>query len=338
MEQQSRYIAELRNDIYNLRGHTSKESVATQKNIAKFEETCKTNIEQTFYKHEAAMMMRDKNHREMSEKIWSMLQQMTRVQAAMIETTVKEALQKICSHKAFVESLSQSLLNGLQKSLEQTFQKTISDFMVPSYERINRQMFVEISDTYQDGIKEYTRAFDSYMKQYGAVQFQMTEFTNIVHSIPQQVRQSSEGAVIPIVNSGLQDIRQRMDKFQAKILGDFMEQVKNEIKKGFEQQTLSLEDSVFSVVQRSQAETPAPTIYDQQESIRQLLAHNEINKAFHQALISSDLTLLEFTIEKADIKKVFNPCPLEQSVLLSLIQQLTADMSKYTETKNRWVW
>lgn len=335
MEQQSRYIAELRNEIYNLRGHTTKEAVATQKNIVKFEDTCKTTIEQTFCKQEAAMIMRDKNQRETMEKIWSTLQQVTRVQPVIIESAVKDSLQKICSHKAFVESLSQSLMNGFQKSLEQTFQKNIHEHMVPSYERIHRQMFVQVSEAYQDGVKEYTRAFDAYMKQYGAVQFQMTEFTNTVHNIPLQVRQSSEATVIPILNSGFQDLRQRMDKFQTKMLGEVMEQMKGEIKKGFEQQTLSLEDSVFSVVQRSQTETPAPTIYDQQENIRQLLAHNEINKAFHQALISSDLTLLEFTIEKADIKKVFNPCPLEQSVLLSLIQQLTADMSKYTDTKSR---
>lgn len=335
MEQQSRYIAELRNDIYNLRGHTSKETIGTQKTIAKFEETCKANIEQTFYKHEATMMLRDKYNRETSEKIMSMLQQMTRHQTAMIETTLKESLQKICNHKAFIESLSQSLLNGLQKSLEQTFRKSLEEHIVPSYERVTQEMLVEIGKALQTGTKEYTRAFDAYIRQYGAVQFQMTEFTNVVHSIPQQVRQSAEGSVIPILTSGFQDIRQRMDKFQTKMLVDVMEQVKSEIKKGFEQQTLSLEDSVFSVVQRSQAETPAPTIYDQKENILQLLAHNDINKAFHSALISSDLTLLEFTIEKADINKVFNPCPLDQSVLLSLIQQLTADMSKYTDIKNR---
>lgn len=335
MEQQSRYIAELRNDIYSLRGHTSNETIVTQKNIAKFEETCKTKIEQTLYAQESKMAMRDKYNREISEQNLSLLQQITRHQTALIESTLKETLLKICNHKAFIESLSQSLLSGLQKSLEQTFRKSIEDVMIPSYERVTQEMLVEIGRAFQNGTKEYTRAFDAYIRQYGAVQFQMTEFTNVVQSIPQQVRQSSEGTVIPILNSGFQDIRQRMDKFQTKMLGDVVEQVKSEIKKGFEQQTLSLEDSVFSVVQRSQAETPAPTIYDQQENIRQLLAHNEINKAFHQALISSDLTLLEFTIEKADINKVFNPCPLEQSVLLSLIQQLTADMSKYTDTKNR---
>ena len=327
MEQQSRYIAELRNEIYNLKGISNAEAMVTQKNISKVEDNCKKAIEQNYVKHESSSMLRDKYHRELSDNIIQMFEQLARNQSANIETALKENLWKIFSHKAFIETISQSMMTG--------FKKSIDDVLVPNYEKITHEMFIEMGKAFTSGTKEYTRAFEAYMKQYGAVQFQMTEFTSIVHQIPNQVRHNSETTVIPILNAGFQDIRQRMDKFQQKMLGEVMEQVKNEIKNGFERQTMSLEDSVFSVVQRSQAETPAPTIYDQQEGIRQLLAHNEINKAFHQALISSDLSMLEFTIDKADISKVFNPCPLEQSVLLSLIQQLTADMSKYTETKNR---
>lgn len=94
----------------------------------------------------------------------------------------------------------------------------------------------------------------------------------------------------------------------------------------------NLEDSVLSVV-RSQAQTPS--VFDIQEQIRQLLNQGQINKAFHQALISNDLALVEFALEKADISTVFNPCHLEQTVLLSLIQQLSADMNNYNELKNK---
>lgn len=98
----------------------------------------------------------------------------------------------------------------------------------------------------------------------------------------------------------------------------------------------NLEDSVLSAV-RSQAQTPAiPSVNDIQEQIRQLVNQGQTNRAFHQALISNDLSLVEFTLEKADIKQVFNPCTLEQTVLLSLIQQLSAaDMSSYTGLKHQ---
>lgn len=328
MEQQSRYIAELRNEIYVLKGQTSAEAALTQKNLAKVEENCKSSIEEHYNKTEQHFKIKDST-------TVNVLQQIAYNQASLIETTLKENLLKICSHKAFVESISQSLLNGFQKQLEQVFKKYLEEAMLPNYERITREMFTEMAKSFAAGTKEYTRAFESYMKQYGAVQFQMTEFAGLIHQIPQNIRSTSEQAIIPHMNTGFLDIRQRFEKFHIKIIQEVMEQIKSEIKNGFERQTTSLEDSVLSVVQRSQAETPAPTIYDHQENIKQLLAHAEINKAFHQALISSDLSLLEYTIEKADINNVFNPCPLEQTVLMSLIQQLTADMSKYNDIKNR---
>lgn len=337
MEQQSRYIAELRNEIYALKGLANTEAVATKKAIVKVEENCKKAMEQNYLKHENSSMVREKKQRESSENIIQMFQQISRNQATSIEAGLKENLLKICTHKAFIESISQSLLTGIQKSLEQTFRKTLEEMMVPSYEKITREMFHEIGKAFTAGTKEYTRAFDTYMKQYGAVQFQMTDFSGIIHKMPQELRFHTEQTLVPHMNAGFGDLRQRLDKLQVQLFSEVMEQVKSEIKNGFERQTMTLEDSVLSVVQRSQAETPAPTIYDQQENIKQLLVHGEINKAFHHALISSDLSLLEFTLEKSDINKVFNPCPLEQTVLMSLIQQLTADMNKYSELKNRSV-
>ena len=335
MEQQSRYIAELRNEIYVLKGQATTEAVLTQKAIEKIEDNCKKAIEQNYIKHESSGMLRDKKQRELSENIVQMFQQISRNQMSSIESGLKENLLKICSHKAFIESISQSLLSGMQKSLEQTFKRSLDELMVPTYEKITREMFQEIAKAFTSGTKEYTRAFDSYMKQYGAVQFQMTEFSGIIHKMPQELRMNTEQALVPIIHAGFGDLRQRLDKLQVKLFSEVMEQVKSEINKGFERQTINLEDSVLAVVQRSQAETPAPTIYDQQENIKQLLLHDEINKAFHQALISSDLSLLEFTLDRSDINKVFNPCPLEQTVLMSLIQQLTADMNKYSDLKNR---
>lgn len=179
------------------------------------------------------------------------------------------------------------------------------------------------------------------MKQYGAVQFQMTEFSGAIHGIPQAVKQEiknlNEQTIVAFLNSKFFNMTKQLEKFEAKMLQEMKDHVKKEIYNGFELQKSSLEDSVLSAVSRSHTETPAPpTAFDHQENIRQLLAHDQINKAFHQALISNDLSLVEFTLEKATFNEVFkSPCPLEQTVLLSLIQQTTADMSRYSELKNR---
>lgn len=338
MEQQSRYIAELRNEIYTLKGQSSAESMVIHKNLEKVEENCKKAVEQNFNKHENSLILRDKIHREQSEKMLQMFQQVSRNQMSTIEVVLKENLLKICTHKAFVDSISNSMLSGIQKSLEQTFKKSLEEQLIPSYEKITHGMFQDMGKAFTAGTKEYTRAFDTYMKQYGAVQFQMTEFSGIVNQIPQQVRNMVMDGLHPHLQNNFQDLKARLDKLHSTFVNNLVAQVKAEIRYGFEQQKTSLEDSVLSVVQRSHAETPAPIVYDQREVIKELLANREINKAFHHALVGSDLALLEFTIEQADFSSVFTgetPCELEQSVLLSLIQQLTADMSKYNELKNR---
>lgn len=71
--------------------------------------------------------------------------------------------------------------------------------------------------------------------------------------------------------------------------------------------------------------------------IQQLLAKGNIEAAFQQALSASDLSLVVFVCEKVDPQQIFKNgmCILQQHVLLSLIQQLSADLAHNTEIKHR---
>ena len=59
---------------------------------------------------------------------------------------------------------------------------------------------------------------------------------------------------------------------------------------------------------------------------------------FMQALSATDLSLVEFACETIDPSLVFgaDSCALEQSVLLSLIQQLSADLHSKTVLQHRY--
>jgi len=105
------------------------------------------------------------------------------------------------------------------------------------------------------------------------------------------------------------------------------ETIRAELRKHMETQSMAM---------RSQAATPAPP-YDLRDSIKQLLLAGQINKAFHQALLANDLSLVEFTLRHTDSNQAFAPegCRLEQKVLLSLIQQISADMTNHNELKQR---
>lgn len=71
--------------------------------------------------------------------------------------------------------------------------------------------------------------------------------------------------------------------------------------------------------------------------IQQLLAKGNIEAAFQQALSASDLSLVMFVCEKVEPQLVFNngKCILQQHILLSLMQQLSADLAHNTEIKHR---
>lgn len=176
------------------------------------------------------------------------------------------------------------------------------------------------------------------MDQYIAQQKQTTdkteEIVELVKKVPDQVNASTQQQYKAGTMGMREDINRDFKFLQSNLLKVIRENIRHEIEKGLEAQASSLEDSVLSAV-RSQAQTPAPSNVDIQEQIKQMLANGHINNAFHRALLSNDLSLVEFTLEKAEYRLVFNPCPLEQTVLLSLIQQISADMQNHNELKHR---
>lgn len=76
-----------------------------------------------------------------------------------------------------------------------------------------------------------------------------------------------------------------------------------------------------------------------------LLQRGQLNAAFQQALSASDLGLVVLVCEKTEPTRVFSSvaglqgqssrCILPQPVILSLVQQLSADLGHRTELKHR---
>lgn len=58
MEKQSRYIAELRNEMYSYKSQSSAETMVTQKNLEKVEENFRRAIDQNYLKFENLLLNR----------------------------------------------------------------------------------------------------------------------------------------------------------------------------------------------------------------------------------------------------------------------------------------
>ncbi|CAF89185.1 unnamed protein product, partial [Tetraodon nigroviridis] len=130
---------------------------------------------------------------------------------------------------------------------------------------------------------------------------------------------------------------------QESILSQVQRIIKGEVSLAMKEQQAAVTSSIMQAM-RSAAGTPVPTTHldyqAQQASVLQLLQQGQLNQAFQQArqplaLLSTDLNLVLYVCETIEPQQVFgqHSCPLSQPVLLSLIQQLSSNLTTRSELK-----
>jgi enhancer of mRNA-decapping protein 4 len=80
------------------------------------------------------------------------------------------------------------------------------------------------------------------------------------------------------------------------------------------------------------------TLDAKQQHVLKLIRLNQLNQAFEFVLSAADLNLVLYLCENVRPTDLFSvqPCPLQTPVLLSLIQQLAADLNTHQELKYRY--
>ncbi|XP_047341433.1 enhancer of mRNA-decapping protein 4-like [Impatiens glandulifera] len=78
---------------------------------------------------------------------------------------------------------------------------------------------------------------------------------------------------------------------------------------------------------------------DPKKELLRLIAVHKYDEAFTTALQKSDVSIVSWLCSQVDLKKILatNPLPLNQGVLLSLLQQLACDISKDATEKLSWM-
>ncbi|KAL7302340.1 hypothetical protein TKK_0005001 [Trichogramma kaykai] len=251
------------------------------------------------------------------------LKRQLRVDANQIESIVKDNLNKAMNGPQMREALSKTATNAAKPALENAFRETFEGMLLPAFEKACQTMFKQVQDTFVQGTKEYIQNVDTHIdSQY-----------------------------------------QRHNKLQSDLLATTIrEQMQNEFSRGLsamqENTVRSVRDSVKENFTQhmsnlsgisSRATTPGlptPSPVDNQARVMSLLQRGQINSAFQQALSASDLGLVVLVCESTDPARVFSVsvgsgqttrCMLQQPVLLSLVQQLAANLGHRTELKHRWL-
>ncbi|KAH8279887.1 hypothetical protein KR054_009471 [Drosophila jambulina] len=249
----------------------------------------------------------------------------------VFDKTVKENIGQVCKSKQFLDAFGKSVLIGVQASLQTAFIESMSSTLIPAYEKSSQNMFKQLHDAFSVGIKDFMVQFNTYlqhMPQPQAMGANSEELNNKLTMLKQLVESSLHKHRTELTDAMLETQRE-VKSLEILLARQVQETIRAELRKHMETQNMAM---------RSQAATPAPT-YDLRDTIKQLLLSGQINKAFHQALLANDLSLVEFTLRHTDSNLAFAPegCRLEQKVLLSLIQQISADMSNHNELKQRYL-
>ncbi|KAM8716040.1 hypothetical protein ACLKA7_002996 [Drosophila subpalustris] len=245
----------------------------------------------------------------------------------VFDKTIKENIAQVCKSKQFLDAFGKSVLIGVQTSLQTAFIESMSSTLIPAYEKSSQNMFKQLHEAFSVGIKDFMVEFNAYL-QHMPQPHNGEELSNKLGLLKQLVETNLLKHRTELTDAMLETQRE-VKSLEILLARQVQETIRAELRKYVDSQNMAM---------RSQAATPAPT-YDLRDSIKQMLLAGQINKAFHQALLANDLNLVEFTLRHTDRMQVFAPdgCRLEQKVLLSLIQQISADMSNHNELKQSYL-
>lgn len=254
---------------------------------------------------------------------------------------LKDNISKLVTSKAVADSLSLSIVNIIKPSLEECYKEMMGTTLIPSWERVCGTMFQQIHDTFTKGTKEYTASVENYMDKQRHAQDKGVDLISQMQKVSDNIKKNSDKLPANVSQEIEKQLNISFANMQDRLTLMLASLVSEEVKLGFKNHAAILEDSVINAV-RSRAVTPSPHVFDSQAQlahIQQLLSKGQTDVAFQQALSASDLSLVVHVCEKTNPQEVFKVggCLLTQPVILSLIQQLSADLVRNTELKQKYI-
>ncbi|XP_019096367.1 PREDICTED: enhancer of mRNA-decapping protein 4-like [Camelina sativa] len=217
-----------------------------------------------------------------------------------LETTIARQIQA-----QFQTSGRQALQEGLRSSLESS--------VIPSFERACKAMFVQVDSTFQKGMAEHTSAaqqrFDSGHSQ-------------LAHTLKETI--SSASSVTQALNHELAESqRNRLALAAAGASSGGSNPLVTQLSNG----------PLGALLEK--VEVPM----DPTAELSRLISERKYEESFTSALQRSDVSIVSWLCSQVDLRGLLamNPLPLSQGVLLSLLQQLSCDISKDTSRKLGWM-
>lgn len=229
---------------------------------------------------------------------------------------LRENIEKMMTSRAVSDTIAQTVKAVIQPVVTDSYRQAFQHILLPNVEKSMGSLLQQINQQFLAGTKDYETALRQHL----------------------EINQAD--------NRAMEDKLSQLAAGQAQLAGQM-----REMQGGFNQEALltAIKEVVNKEVTaafgrenvRSVSNTPAPdnTLANLQAKVQVHLQAGKFNDAFQAALSASDLNLVVYTCEMLNTTQVFNQanCPFSQSVLLSLIQQLSVDLQDKTELKHRYL-
>mmetsp|Transcript_43107 Transcript_43107/g.71781 ORF Transcript_43107/g.71781 Transcript_43107/m.71781 type:complete len:1471 (+) Transcript_43107:67-4479(+) len=266
-----------------------------------------------------------------------------------LEKTVKDVLSSVVT-KQMNESVADKLIASMRSALHETFKMNFHDVLVPAFEMSCRKMFEQINDTFDRGLDD-------------RIQKPLNDFFRSAHQNTLAEQQASKNmlGMIENVNRSVIEMHKSMEE-QFRAAEHFRVQREREEEVDSMRRSQSMDDAAAALpvptnlsrsASRAQNYTshsigssssimwkvPAPKPVDPRLALTVLINEHRYQEAFLQVLSSSDLDLLSWLCNALQAHSILaiSPLPISQPVLLSLIQQLSADLSLEPLLKFTWL-
>ncbi|CAL8262294.1 unnamed protein product [Merluccius merluccius] len=277
------------------------------------------------------------------EPVTSQLSNTVAAKLSAVEATLKENVTKVVKSKNTTDAIGRAATEALQGTIQTAYKEAFQTLVLPVFDRGCQSMFQQINDSFKQGTQDYIQQLESHLKSRkqreqevrDPVIGQLQQMIDNVQSTNDQLANNVTASVRTEVQHQLQMM---VANLQESLLTQVQRIVKGEVSQAMKEQQAVVTSSIMQAM-RSAAGTPVPTAHldyqTQQANILQLLQQGQLNQAFQQALSATDLNLVLYVCETIDSQQVFgqHPCPLSQPVLLSLIQQLSSNLTTRSELK-----
>ena len=211
-----------------------------------------------------------------------------------VDAQMKDAVGRCMQSKALTDSIAAAVCAGLHASMQSAFSQTLTNTLIPAFERAIQNMFVQLSTTFTRGMKEH----ESLIKK--SADPILKELQKVANASSKTMH-SNDALVSSIRRSVVEEVGHALERHTRSLAA-----------------TPQVEGSPAA-----NAAAARNSFEENQRMVRAHLSRGDFDQAFQTALNASSLPLVVNTCEMVNPSQIFTPpCQLSQHVILALIQQL----------------